>query len=803
MAFSTAPPDPGVARGLDELVGLLRELKGWAGDPSFEAITERVGGWARKSTVADCFRLGRRRLDTELVLAIVGALHPEPDYVARWRQALRVVGGEAEAAARVSVQDRLPPDLAEFTGRDRELDLITGMGHGHLAIKGMAGVGKTQLAVRAGHLLLARGAFERVLFVNLRGFHPDPGQPPADPAAVLGALLRQLGVPARRVPHQLADRTAALRERLDGTRTLVLLDNAADVRQVRPLLTDAPGCLTLITSRHSLDGLDTVTVDVFGADEAAAFLARTGSAGDAEAVERIARRCGHLPLALGLVAGHIRGTPGWTLADHADRLDERRRLEGGVELAFDLSYRHLPAGQRRLLRLAALHPGQDLDGYAVAALAGEQPHGVPGRLDRLCDDHLLSRAAAGRYTFHDLVRAYAAEKGRDEESPSERRAALTRLFDYYLAAATAAMDVLHPVEAHRRPQVSVTGVALPELGAATDARQWLDAERATLVAVIAHMATEGWPGHATGLARILFRYLNGGHNHDAVTVHGLAHSAALSSGDLAAQGHALTDLGTALWRLGQGGAAADSHRRAVEIFRRTGNAVGQARARLNLGNVVTQLGDYRDAAEQFEQALRLYTEAGDRLGEGRAWGRVGYIAHTLGEHDKAAGHFARALALCRENGDRMGEASSLKSLGEAETEVGRHDSAGDHLFEALALFQKELADRTGEASVLYALGVLETRLGRGDRAAAHHGQALAIFRETGYRDGEAAALNGLGEAAENPAEALAHHGAALVIAEEIGARELMARAHAGLGRAHGRRAAELYEQLKGPAAESP
>ncbi|WP_097319789.1 ATP-binding protein [Paractinoplanes atraurantiacus] len=751
--------------------------------------------------------MGRRRLDNDLVLAIVRALCPDEDYVARWRRALRAVGGEAEAAARVSVQDRLPPELAGFTGRAAELDRIVSAGTGHLAITGMAGVGKTQLAVRAAHLLRER--FERVLFVNLRGFHPDPGQPPADPGAVLGALLRLLGVPGRQIPYAVAARAEVFREKCG--RALVLLDNAADVEQVRPLLTGAPGCLTLITSRHSLAGLHTLSVKVFGADEAAAFLGRPD---EPDAVARIARRCGYLPLALGLVAGHIRATPGWSLTDHADRLDERRQLEGGVELALDLSYRDLPAEQRRLLRLAALHPGQDLDAYAVAALAGDEPHRVEGRLDGLCGDHLLSRSAPGRYTFHDLVRAYAVEKGQDEDSPRERRAALTKLFDYYLAASTEAMDVLHPVEAHRRPRVATSGILTARPADAGSARHWLDTERATLVAVTAHMAGEGWPGHATGLARILFRYLNGGHNHDAVTVHGLAHSAAEGSGDLAGQGHALTDLGTALWRLGQGEAAADSHRRAVELFRRTGDAVGQARALLNLGVVVTQLGLYQEAADHFGLALVLYRQSGDPLGEGRALARVGYIEQTLGRHDEAAEHFAQALALCRANGDRMGEGSSLISLGEAETELGRYEPAGEHLFEALALFQKELGDRTGEASALYALGMLGTR--RGDaEATGHHRQALAIFRETGYRDGEAAVLNGLGEAVTDPAEALAHHTEARAIAEEIGARELLARAHAGLGRAHrllghtaeadrdDERAAALYDELRRPAADSP
>src|SRR5438552_1590220 len=201
-------PDPGRASTLDGLVEELRLLKVWAGDPSYAMIKERINAawktagrpgseWAKKPTVAACFTPGRRRLNTDLVLAVVAALHPDVGYVAQWRQALRVIGGETQAAAQVRVQDRLPPDLAGFTGRTAELDrLWQVLQHGSVnggavvisAIAGMAGIGKTQLAVHAGHLLAREQAIDRVLFVNLRGFHPDPAQPPADPAAVLDGV---------------------------------------------------------------------------------------------------------------------------------------------------------------------------------------------------------------------------------------------------------------------------------------------------------------------------------------------------------------------------------------------------------------------------------------------------------------------------------------------------------------------------------------------------------------------------------------------------------------------------------------
>lgn len=244
-------PDPGGATSLDELVERLRALKAWAGDPSYGAITARInkdwsaagrpaGELARRSTVADCFKPGRRRVNAELALAVVRVLRPDRGYEAQWRQAFRVVAGEAEAATQVRVQGMLPDDLPEFTGRKRELDrlrLALADGRQVISIEGMAGVGKTELAVRTGHLLAA--AFDQVLFVNLRGF--DRGsQPQADPAAVLDGFLRLLGMPGHKIPHGLPARKKAYRDRLAGRSTLVILDNAATERQVEPLIARSP-----------------------------------------------------------------------------------------------------------------------------------------------------------------------------------------------------------------------------------------------------------------------------------------------------------------------------------------------------------------------------------------------------------------------------------------------------------------------------------------------------------------------------------------------------------------------------------
>jgi len=827
--FATLP-DPGQATTLDGLVERLRLLKAWAGNSSYETIKDRVNAGrpaaepAGKTTVVDCFRLGRRRLDPDLVVSVVQALHPDLGYVAQWRQALRVIDGERGAASQVRVHDSLPPDVPEFTGRAAELDRLVGGAAGIAAIEGMAGVGKTQLAVHAARRLLAEHGLDRVLYVGLRGFHPDPTQPPADPAAVLDGFLRLLGLPGQAIPHDLDGRIKLYRERLSGTRTLIVLDDAAGADQVRPLLPDTAGCPVLVTSRQNLTGLHPATrlvLAVFTPDEARQLLGRAAPGipvgDDAGAATRIVEHCGRLPLALSLVSGHMRARPGWTLTDHADWLDDRHdanRLDAGIELALSLSYQHLPAERQRMLRLLALHPGDDLDAYAAAAVAGTDLPTARAHLARLHGDHLLQQGTAGRYAAHDLVRAYAITRAQDEDRPAERRAALTRLFDHYLATAAAAMDTLYPAETHRRPRIPPAGTPAPDLSDPDQARHWLDTERPILVTVAAHTAAHGWPTHTGRLARILYRYLEGGHHTAALALHGHAQHAAGHTGDPADQAHALINLGVTHLRLGRHDAAAEHLRPALALFRQAGDPGGQARTLTNLGLIELLSGRHRPAADHYAQSLALHRAAGDQIGEARALGNLGDIETLLSRHQSAADHYRSALALFRQVGDRAGETHVLSGLGYSEVRSGQYGPAGDHLREALARY-RQLGHRDGEVSALDSLGLLHTRLGRPAEAIDHHRQALTITRQTGDRDGEAWALNGLGEAARsagNATDALAHHTEAQAVAADIGSREQQARAHTGLGHAqhalgnvalareHYQHAVTLYTELDLPEA---
>ncbi|WP_430785401.1 tetratricopeptide repeat protein [Actinoplanes sp. G11-F43] len=827
------PPDPAPAATLDDLVDRLRQLRSWAGDPSYEVIKGRVNAaWTGagrpatelvgRTTVLDCFRPGRRRLNTDLVLAIVRALCPDDQYLTRWRETLRAVSVGTRAELRVTVRDVLPPPAPRFRGRAAELDRLRrahGRGERVLAVSGMAGVGKTTLAVRAAHDFAAGHTFDRTLFADLRGFHPDPAQGPAQPAAVLEAFLRLLDVPAAQVPHDPTERAAMWQRLCERNRLLVVLDNVAGEEQATALLATAPGCLTLVTSRRRLAGLPGLPLDVFPAAEAHRWLSdavrETPIGPDPRAVARIAHRCGHLPLALALVAGHIRGTTGWTLTDHADRLDERhagRRLDTGVTHALDLSYRSLPAEEQRVLRLLALHPGADADAYAAAALTGAGVTESRRRLRRLARDHLLLSAPGGRFGFHDLVRAYAMGRAGDEEPPSAQRAATAALCGYYLATATAAMDVLFPAEARGRPRVAVPATPVPRLATPEAAKAWLTAERPSLVALSGHPpAGDRVP---VQLSAVLFRFLDGGHHTDALTVHGNACAAAERLGDPAAHAHALTSIGTVHGQLGRFVLAGEQFRRALPLFEQAGDLLGQARTLNNLGNVDTGLGRYDPALELLERSLTVSRAADDPASIARALGNLGNVEVKLGRYGPAVGHLREVIELCRGSGDRTSEARALTNLGIAKTWLGRYPEAAGHLRRSALLFDR-LGNRTGQAWALTGLGRMHIHEGEPAHAGEVLQRALTMFRETGDREGETASINGLGRAATargEPADAVPLHEAAIAISAETGDRYGAAQARDGLGDAfraladpaaaagHYRRALAIFTELGVPEA---
>ena len=836
----------------DRLIPELRDLA--ARHPVRERfhaqLMEALARAGRQAEALDAYRQARRALVDEL------GIEPGPHLRLLHQQILD--GGPALAAppagrdgtlqapapladsasSPAGVPRELPGTAAHFTGREGELAVLAGLldrggeeTPGTVvisAIGGTAGVGKTALAVHWAHQVADRFP-DGQLYVNLRGY--DPGQlVPA--AGALAGFLRALGVPGPDIPPEPDERAARYRSLLAGRRMLIVLDNAGSVEQVRLLLPGTPACVTVVTSRDSLpglvarDGAVRLDLDLLPAADAVSLLrALIGDRADADpgAAEALAAQCCRLPLALRVAAELAAARPAIPLAGLVGELaDQQRRLDlldaGGdsrtaVRAVFSWSYRHLDPAAARMFRLLGLHPGPDVDRYAAAALTGatvKQAERVLGALTRA---HLTQLAGLGRYSMHDLLRAYARDLAADSDTDDEQQAALTRLFDRYLHTAAVAMDTLFPGERHRRPLIPPPATPAPPLTDPAVALAWLDAERATLVAVAVHTASHGWPGHATRLAATLFRYLDsGGHYPEAITIHSQARLAARHTGDPAAEAEALISLGVLALDQGYRQQAAAYLQQGLALFRATGDRSGEVRALGNLGNLNLQLGHYGQATGHLQQALALFREIGDQAGEAHALASLSVIDFQQGRYEQATGHLHRTLALSRQAGDRTGEAHALSSLGEVDLRRGNCGQATGHLQQALALF-RETGSRSGEARALTALGDAGLRQGRYEQAADYQRQSLAVCSEIGYRAGEAVALNGLGEvflAAGRSSDARAQHAAALSVTTQSGEKYEQARAHNGLAHAchaagdpgqarrHWKEALTLYISLGAP-----
>jgi tetratricopeptide (TPR) repeat protein/transcriptional regulator with XRE-family HTH domain len=813
---------------VSSFAGLLGQLRAEAGLTQ-EELAEAAGLGLR--TVSDLERGAHRTAhqDTARLLAdALGLVGParglfvavargraDPAQVLAARQdapaALAAMVTTAPEPRVVPVPRELPADVSGFTGRElelAELDLLFPSTAEHKdvmgpvvisAVSGTAGVGKTALAVRWAHR--AASAFpDGQLYVNLRGY--DPGQP-VTPGEALAGFLQALGVPSADIPLAEADRAARYRSIVADRRLLVVLDNAASEEQVRPLLPGSGPVMAVVTSRDALpglvarDGARRLDLDLLPLAEAVALLtALIGgrATADPKATEKLAERCARLPLALRVAAELAATRPDTTLAELAAELaSEADRLElldaGGdprsaVAGVFSWSYRHLPADAARMFRLLGLHPAQDWDQYAAAAHTGTSLAQTRRLLGVLARAHLIQPAGVGRHQMHDLLRAYAASQATAHDSEEARQAALTGLFDYYLAASGAAMACLEPADPTRRPAPPPVSLPVPEFGDRAAALGWLDAELGTLVSVAAYAASHGWPAHTTRLADMLFGYISFGHAAEGLTINLHALDAARGSGDRAAQSKALFELGYLHSEQCRNMQAADCFQQALTLALDIGSLYLQAWALMGIGIAHHNQGRLRESAHYYEQAAAVAREQGDKSWDERAIAinlSLTYI--RLGRYQEAEQLLREPLAFFRELGDLSGIAYALNNLGGACCEQGRYREAVGHLREALAT-AREMGDTWGEVGGLIFLGRVCHRQGRYGQAAECHQQAVALNRETGARDGEAEALNGAGQtllATGQPDEARACHAQALTLTRQTGNAYLQAHALTGLG----------------------
>jgi tetratricopeptide (TPR) repeat protein/transcriptional regulator with XRE-family HTH domain len=770
---------------------LLRKLRTEAGLTQ-EELAEAAGLSPR--SVSDLERAVNltARKDTARLLAsglrLTGRAREEFEAVARGRPVAGGAGASGAAATRT-----LPRDIASFTGRQRELQELVKAAAGAAgvigihAIGGMAGVGKTAFAVHAAHRLADRFPAGQI-FLPLRGH--TPGQQPVEPADALASLLTTAGVPAAQIPPGLEARMALWRDRLAGKQLLLVLDDAASSDQVRPLLPGTGGSLVLVTSRRHLTALDDATaisLDTLPPGHAAALLVRLAGQGgraglspDDPAVGEIARLCGFLPLAIGMVARQLHHHVAWTAAGRAaelavarDRLELMTAENLSVAAAFNLSYEDLTPGQQRLFRRLGLHPGADIDAYAAAALDGTDLATARRGLAALYDQYLLTEPARSRYRVHDLIRAHARALADQVEPTGDRDQATARLLDYYQHAAARA-DAL--IIRQPRPAVAQTAGSVPAAVPAWDGREqalaWARAERASLFACLDHATGTGQHARVValtaGLAGLLQR---DGPWADAITWHTAAIQAAEHLGDRLGQANALNELGAARRLTSDYPGATQALEQALGIYRELGDQLGQANALSDLG-VVRLTGDYPGAARALEQALGIYRDLGDQLGQARALSDLGGVRRLTGDYPGAAWALEQALDIYRDLGDRVGQANALKDLGGVRRQTGDYPGATQALEQALGIY-RDLGDQLGHANVLNRLGDIRRQTGDYPGAARALEQALDVYRDIGHRLGHANSLLFLGAVRRHTGDYLAAARAleqALDIYRDIGDR---------------------------------
>jgi DNA-binding SARP family transcriptional activator/Tfp pilus assembly protein PilF len=657
------------------------------------------------------------------------------------------------------VPAQLPADVPDFTGRDEHLKqlhkLATDPGTVNTvvvtAISGTAGVGKTALAVHWAHQIRDRFG-DGQLYVNLRGF--DPSGSVMEPAEAIRGLLDALAVPPERIPGSLAAQIGLYRSLLTGRRMLVMLDNARDAEQVRPLLPGAPGCLVVVTSRVQLPGLVTagarpLTLDLLTPAEARDLLARRLGADrladEPDAVDEIITRCARLPLALTVVAARAAYSPSFRLATIAAEL---RHTLGGLDAfdsgdaatdiraVFSWSYHALSPDAARLFRLLGVHPGPDISTPAAASLAGTPPEQARSLLAELTRAHLITEHRPGRYAFHDLMRAYATEQTHTQDPAEQRRAATVRLLDHYVHTAHTADRLLHPVRDPITPAPPRPGVSPETLAGHRQAVAWFTTEHPVLLVAVDHAANTGFDTHTWQLAWTLANFLDRrGYWADQAATAQAALAAARRLADPTAQGYAHRYLARAYTQLGRHDDAHTHLQHSLDLSAQAGDQIRQAHTHRHLALVWARQGRHSEALHHARQALDLYRAVGHQQGQAEALNAVGWYHAQLGDHQQALAHCQQALTLYQELGDRNGEAGTWDSLGYAHHHLGHHQQAIAYYQRALDL-RRDLGVRYFEAETLTHLGDTHHAAGNPVAARVAWHQALTILADLDHPDAD-------------------------------------------------------------------
>ncbi|MCX5010281.1 tetratricopeptide repeat protein [Streptomyces sp. NBC_00555] len=710
-----------------------------------------------------------------------------------WERSSNPLPAPPKSSRQVQPRPRndLPRDVPDFTGREAQLAAVLAALESHqvVALDGMAGVGKTCLAVHAAHRLAAPYP-DAQLYVDLHGF--TEGREPLDPDSALRMLLSALDVPSERVPQEGIEQLAACwRSELARRRAVVVLDNAADADQVRPLLPGAGPSVVVITSRKRLLGLDEVppvSLDVLSPRESAELLARASGdpsgpegrlAREPESAAEVLRLCGHLPLALRLAAARLRHRPGWTVGILVERL-----AQGASEFdtAFAMSVKQLDRAHARLFRMLGLLPGGSFDEYLAASLADVSLHGAREMLEDLVDAHLVQQPTAGRYRLHDLVHQHARAACAEQDSQAERERALGRFLDYYVhaaAAADAAMQVLSP---GRSPSAGRPPAALPRFTDKNTALAWLVAEYEAMIAAFETAVAVGADVHVCELPRFLRAYFA----RRCGTTH-LNHlfersvAAAERLGDPLQLADAYSDLGFARYNAGRMAEAGAAYEAAGAEVSRAGDVRSEAELAMRRGYLRWEQGSVEEPLELFGLAGKLYEQAGLPAGAAHAAASEAWAMLQLGDREQAARRAREVLGIPHADPAWPPTLTARITLGVAIAGEAPEEAA-EHLHLALALARED-GHMNNEAWALNCLGVALRRMGRYEEALASHREAFALLDELFEEHWKIRFLNGYAETcrlAALPEEALRLYRQALELAPRLGYRHEEALAHEGI-----------------------
>jgi DNA-binding SARP family transcriptional activator/tetratricopeptide (TPR) repeat protein/DNA-binding XRE family transcriptional regulator len=756
----------------EQVLGLLRDLAGEEplNEQAHAQLMIAMAGCGQQADALAIYQGICRRLDEQLgippgselsaayqrVLRQEVAPAPEPRASARSAAPAPIPPAAAAPAATSAnmntgpvVPRQLPAALDLFVGRDAELsalDALLDATAGTVvisAVGGTAGVGKTALAVHWAHRVEEKFA-DGQLYVNLRGF--DPSAAPVPPTAVLGWFLAALGVMADRMPFSMEARSGLYRSLLAGRQVLIVLDNARDADQVRPLLPGSAGCLVLVTSRTRLSGLAVtdgarlLSLDVLSEGEARRMLesrlGRARAVAEPEALGQLIWLCARLPLALAIIAARAAGRTGIALADLAAELaDAASRvdiLEGGdtvtsLRAVLSWSYRQLSPLAVRMFRLLGLHPGPDIAAPAAASLAGVPVAAARRALEELTAASLLAGQPAGRYGFHDLLRAYARDQAQAAESDQARRAAIGRVLDHFLQTAHTGTLLVQPQRGSLDLEPPLDGVTPEDLTDRQAAQAWFEAEFRVLIAAITLSAQTGFDARTWQLCWVTYDFLlRRGYWRELPACAHIALEAAVRIGDKAGAAWAHRILGDAYSRLGDFRQARAHLARSIRLSRDLADRAGEARAHQNLGHLAERQGRPGELLSHARQALALHQALGNQRGEAHALNTMGWSYLLLGRPWQARAYCERALAMSRKLGLRPYEAASWDSLGYAEFQLGRYDQASACYQGALSL-ARELGDVFGQAQVLAHLGDACHAAGRLQQARDAWQQALNLF----------------------------------------------------------------------------